>query len=59
MRNFGMSIVEEECDEGLYWMELLIDVGIMQEPLLKDLMNEADQILVIAVSSIKTARKHK
>lgn len=54
-----MGIVEEECDEGLYWMELLVEAGIMQEQLLKELMEEANQLLALTVSSIKTARNHK
>jgi len=54
-----MGIVEEECDECVYWMELLIEAGIVKENTLKDLMNEADQLLAITVASIKTACGHK
>ena len=52
-----MGIVEEECDECLYWMELMIEGGLMMEERLKDLMREAEELLAITVSSIKTARK--
>ena len=52
-----MGIVEEECDESLYWMELIIAAELLPEDRLKDLMAEADEILAITVSSIKTARK--
>jgi four helix bundle protein len=51
-----MGIVEEEADETIYWMELLIDADIVKRPLVADLLNEADQILSIVVSSIKTAK---
>jgi len=54
-----MGIVEEECDECIYWMELLIESGIVKENILKDLMDEADQLLAITVASIKTARGRK
>jgi four helix bundle protein len=54
-----MGIVEEECDESIYWMELLIESGIVEENKLTDLMDEANQILSIVVASIKTARFHK
>ena len=54
-----MGIVEEECDESIYWMELLIEAGIIEEKKLKDLIDEANQILSIVVTSIKTARFHK
>jgi four helix bundle protein len=52
-----MGTVEEEADESIFWMELLIESGLMQERLLKDLMHEAGEILAIIVSSIKTVRK--
>jgi len=54
-----MRIVEEECDESLYWMELLIEAGIMEEARLRDLMTEANEILAMVVTSIETARTHK
>lgn len=53
-----MRIVEEECDESLYWMELLIEAGIVEEARLRDLMREANEILAMVVTSIKTARSH-
>lgn len=52
-----MGIVEEECDECLFWMEMLIEAGIMPEERLRDLIHEADELLAITVSSIKTTRK--
>jgi four helix bundle protein len=51
-----MCTVEEEADETLYWMELLIDAEIVNRSRIADLLDEADQILSIVVSSIKTAR---
>jgi len=54
-----MGIVEEECDETLYWVELLIEAGVVQESQAKELMDEAEQLLSITVSSIKTARSRR
>ena len=51
-----MGIVEEECDESLFWMELLIRSKILTEAKLKNLMNEGNEIAAIVVSSKKTAR---
>lgn len=51
-----MGIVEEEADETIYWMELLIDADIVKRPRIAELLDEADQILSIVVSSIKTAK---
>jgi four helix bundle protein len=36
-----MAIVEEEADESCYWMEILIEAGIMKPELVQDLLNEA------------------
>ena len=51
-----LRIVEEECDESLFWMELLVDNNIVKVSRLSGLMKEADEILAIVVSSAKTAR---
>jgi four helix bundle protein len=51
-----LGIVEEECDEALYWMQMLIEADIMKTSRLAELMNEANEIIAIVVSSIKTAR---
>jgi len=54
-----MGTVEEETDEPIFWMELLIEAKLINEQLLKDLMQEANEILRITVSSIRTARGKK
>ena len=51
-----MGIVEEECDECLYWMQLLVDLELIAEKRLTELMKEAHEILAMTVTSIKTAR---
>jgi four helix bundle protein len=52
-----MGIVEEEADETIYWMELLIEAKLVQENDISHLLREANQILAMTVSSIKTARR--
>ncbi|HWN95095.1 MAG TPA: four helix bundle protein [Methylomirabilota bacterium] len=54
-----LRIVEEECDESLFWMELLVDNGMVSAARLKNLMKEADEIVAIVVSSAKTARSSR
>jgi four helix bundle protein len=54
-----MGIVEEEADESIYWMELLVEGGILPEDEVAPLMREAGEILAITVSSIRTARARK
>ncbi|HEY4951837.1 MAG TPA: four helix bundle protein [Verrucomicrobiae bacterium] len=51
-----LRIVEEECDESFFWMELLVDNNLVKAGRLNELMKEADELLAIVVSSAKTAR---
>lgn len=53
-----LSIVEEETDESLFWMEIIIESGILEKQLLSHLMKEANEILAIVVKSKITARKN-
>jgi len=52
-----LGIVEEEADECLFWLEIIIEAGLIEEELIKPLYNEANEILSIVVSSIKSAKK--
>lgn len=54
-----MAVVEEEADESAYWMELLVESGIMPQARMCELLGEADQLVAIAISSIKTARERE
>ena len=54
-----MGIVEEEADESLFWMELLVENNLMKKEKLESLMKEADEIVSIIVSSIRTAKSRK
>ena len=53
-----MGIVEEECDESLYWVDVLIELGFVSGKRVEELRKEANEIIAITVSSIKTARKN-
>lgn len=52
-----MGTVEEEADESGYWMELLADSSKIKPAKISALMQEANELTAIAVSSINTARK--
>jgi four helix bundle protein len=54
-----MGIVEEESDECLYWVELLVAAGFVALEEASPIMDEANQLLSITVSSIRTARRRK
>ena len=51
-----LGTVEEEADESIYWMELLIESNLMPAIRLKNLIDEANEIVSVVVASIKTAR---
>lgn len=51
-----LGIVEEEADESIYWMELLIEAGLIPEAKLKDLLTETNEIVAMTVASIKTLK---
>jgi four helix bundle protein len=51
-----MSIVEEEADESLYWLDLLGELQPKADANIAVLRREADELVAIAVSSKKTAR---
>jgi four helix bundle protein len=51
-----LGIVEEESDECSYWLELLVEAGLMKHERVADLLQEADELTAIMVSSIQTAR---
>jgi len=47
----------QELEETAYWLELLIESGIVPEARLTDLCNETEELTAIFVSSAKTAKK--
>ena len=51
-----LGIVEEEADESCYWIELLIESGIVREELLADLLQESNEITAMVVASIRTSK---
>ena len=54
-----LAIVEEEADESIYWIELLVESNQIKPNLVKNLLDETDQILSIIVSAIKTTKEKR
>jgi four helix bundle protein len=54
-----LSIVEEEADESLFWLEIIKEMEIFYAPFMDSLMKENNEIIAILVSSIKTSRKNR
>ena len=53
-----IGIVVEEADESLYWMELLVESGIVPNDRLVTLMQEAGELTAIFTASAITAKKN-
>jgi len=51
-----MGVVVEEADESVFWLELLVDSGMIAKARLDDLVAEANELVSIFVASQKTAR---
>lgn len=54
-----LKIVEEEADETQYWLELLVETGLLHQEQITNIHKETDEILAMTVASIKTLRNRK
>ena len=54
-----MSIVVEEADETVFWLELLADTKIVPKDKLALLLKEANELLAICAASLRTAKYNK
>jgi len=52
-----LSIVIEEVDESFFWIEFIIDEGLVKKELAKDLLKESEELAKIFISSRMTATK--
>ncbi len=50
-----LGICEEEADESIYWIEMLVDAGLVRAELVTELLTEANELRAIVVASIKTS----
>ena len=53
-----LKISEGEADETLYWLQLLVDSGIMKQSKLQALIDEANELVAILTASTKTSNQH-
>ena len=54
-----ISVVTEEADETLFWLELLVDARLVTRNTLEPLMIECDELLRIFAASLATAKKNR
>ena len=50
------GIVVEEMDETVFWLELLVEAGIVKKEKMENLLHEAEELLAIFAASQKTAK---
>ena len=51
-----MGIVLEEVDESVFWLELIVDGGLMEATRLQELMREGEELTAMTVASLNTAK---
>ena len=51
-----LGTVEEEADECAYWMELMVDAGLLKAKRVTALFQEANELTAIMVASCISAR---
>ena len=54
-----ISVVSEETDETLFWLELLVDSQLVESNKLKPMMTECDELLRIFSASLTTAKRNR
>lgn len=53
-----LGIAEEECDETIFWLEMVSEAKLASQEKTDPIKHEASEILAIIVSSIKTAKNN-
>jgi four helix bundle protein len=51
-----IGVVVEEADETVFWLELLVDTGIVPAAKMAELLKEANELVAIFAASQRTAR---
>jgi four helix bundle protein len=52
-----LGVVIEEADESGFWLELVVDIGLMVESKVAALKKEANELVAIFTSSQMTSRR--
>jgi TIGR02436 family protein len=52
-----LGVVEEEADESAFWLEMIIEGGLLKKSLVEPLWCEANELVAIMTSSRKSASR--
>ena len=56
---YKISIVAEEADETLFWLELIVEAEVVSLGKLESLMKESEELLRIFSASLASAKKNR
>ncbi|MFH0988097.1 MAG: four helix bundle protein [Parcubacteria group bacterium] len=54
-----LGIVIEEGDESAFWLELVVEAGLLKSESVDSLLKEANEIVAIMTSSSKSAKSNR
>jgi four helix bundle protein len=54
-----MGIVVEEADETVFWLELLLETGIISPERTHDVLKEANELVAIFGASLRTSKQNR
>ena len=54
-----MGVVAEEADETVFWLELLVEAGLVKAKRMESLLKEANELVAIFFASQVTARARR
>ena len=54
-----IGIVEEECDETCYWLELIIESGLIEKEIIEPVLKEGNELTAIFTASGRTAKNSR
>ena len=53
-----LSIALKECNETLYWLNILEDTEYLNEQEFESMSKDCQELLALLISSIKTTKQH-
>ncbi|MBO0696307.1 MAG: four helix bundle protein [Verrucomicrobia bacterium] len=54
-----VSVVAEEADETVFWLELLVEAELVKTNLVQPLLNECNELIKIFSASLATAKRNR
>jgi four helix bundle protein len=52
-----LGTVVEEADEAVFWIEMLLEAGVVPSPVVRKILSEANRLVAIFAASQRTARR--